>query len=290
VAEGIDYHIEYQHQFFPELALSLLCHGPIERGVDASHGSLDVTLIGVDGSALATTADSLAAIEQRVEKEAAVTWNELYAAMKSNWLRAGKVRRLMRSVPGYGRGGTRGDWWAQRVSRHFSEIVVARPTPAGWRMAPGIFTWSSVLLMGRQTGATPDGRAAGDPISFGANPNPERTRGGSLTPTAMSTAVADIQPGYGNTAPLHFDVDPGLSTDTDGIDKFDAFLRMHFELGGTLVNANVLDRHRVLDACRHPDKHPDLVIRVTGFSAYFASLSDEFRKLVYERIVAMEGD
>ena len=288
VAEGIDYHMEHQHRFYPELALSLLCHGPIEAGVDASHGSLEYTYIGVDGAALATVADALAAIEQRIENESAVTWNELYWGLKHNWWRAGKVRMLMQTVPGYGRGGTRGDWWAERLSRHFSELVAARPSPAGHRMAPGIFSWASVLSMGRQTPATPDGRGAGEPISFGANPNPQRSRGGPLVPTAMSTAVARIQPGWGNPAPLQFDVDPGWVADEDGAAKFDAFLRTHFALGGTLVNANVLDRRRVLDACRSPEKYPDLVVRVTGFSAYFASLSDEFRRLVYDRIVAME--
>ena len=288
VAEGIDYHIEHQHRFYPELALSLLCHGPIEKGVDASHGSLEYTHIGVDGAALATAADSLAAIEQRVEGEGAVTWNELYCALKQKWWRMDKVRMQMRSVPGFGRGGTRGDFWAERISRRFSELVAAKPTPAGHRICPGLFSWASVLSMGRQTGATPDGRGAGESISFGANPNPERTRGGAVVPTTMSTAVARIQPGFGNPAPLQFDVAPGLVADEDGIDKFAAFLRTHFALGGTLVNANVLDRRRVLEACKHPESYPDLVVRVTGFSAYFASLSDEFRKLVYDRIVAAE--
>jgi formate C-acetyltransferase len=78
-------------------------------------------------------------------------------------------------------------------------------------------------------------------------------------------------------------------TDAEGLAAIEALMLTHFRLGGTLINANVLDRQTVLDACRHPDRYPDLVVRVTGFSAYFASLSAEFRKLVYERIVAMEG-
>ncbi len=288
VAEGIDYHMAHQRRFYPELALSLLCHGPIEKGLDASAGSLEYTYIGVDGAALATAADSFAAIEQRIEAEAVVTWNELYCGLKQNWWRTGAVRRSMLSVPGFGRGGTPGDAWARRISRRFSELVVARPTPDGHRMCPGLFSWASVLSMGRRTGATPDGRHTGEPISFGANPNPERTRGGSLVPTALSTAVAQVQPGYGNPAPLQLDVDPGLVAAADGVAQFEALLRTHFALGGTLINANVLDRQRMLEACEHPNRHPDLVVRVTGFSAYFASLSDAFRKLVYDRIVTME--
>ena len=60
--------------------------------------------------------------------------------------------------------------------------------------------------------------------------------------------------------------------------------------GGALINANVLDSGMIRDASRHPDKYPDLVVRVTGFSAYFASLSPEFRQLVHDRIVSMADE
>jgi formate C-acetyltransferase len=287
-ASGIDWHIEHQHKFYPEFALSLLSHGPIERGVDLSHGGVEYVNVGVDGSAIATAADSFAAMEQRIEREKSVTWTELYSGMNQGWWRHGRTRMLMQTVPGFGRGGTRGDFWADRISREFSRMVVAKTTPAGHMMSPGLFSWASTISMGRDTGATPDGRGNGDPLSFGANPNPGRLRGGALVPTAMSTAIAAVQPGYGNTAPFQFDVDPGMAADEEGVETCEALIRTHFALGGTLINANILDREKVLDACRNPSKYPDLVVRVTGFSAYFASLSDAFRRLVYDRIVAME--
>jgi formate C-acetyltransferase len=287
-ALGIDWHIEHQHRFYPELALSLLSHGPLEQGVDMSHGGVEHVNVGVDGSAIATVADSFAAMEQRIEREKSVSWTELYSGMNQGWWRHGRTRMLMQTAPGFGRGGTRGDFWADRIAKEFGRMVVARPTPAGHRMTPGLFSWASTLSMGRDTGATPDGRGNGDPISFGANPNPGRLRGGALVPTAMSTAIAVVQPGYGNPAPFQFDVDPGLAADEEGAETCEALIRTHFALGGTLINANILDREQILDACRNPSKYPDLVVRVTGFSAYFASLSNEFRKLVYDRIVAME--
>jgi len=287
-ALGIDWHMEHQHRFYPEFGLSLLCHGPIEKGVDASHGSLEVNNVGVDGAALATVADSFAAIEQRIEREQSVTWSELSFALGQKWWRAGRVRQLLMSVPGFGRGGTLGDQWAVRVTKLFSDLVCERRTPAGCQMTPGIFSWASTIPMGKETGPTPDGRGAGDPISFGANPNPGRQRGGPIVTTGLCTAVADAQPGYGNPAPLQLDVDLGAVSDEEGIAKMTALIRAHFQMGGTLINTNVLDRATVLAACKDPAKYPDLVVRVTGFSAYFASLSDEFRKLVYERVVAME--
>ena len=64
-----------------------------------------------------------------------------------------------------------------------------------------------------------------------------------------------------------------------------SLIRSHFEQGGTLININVLDKQKLLEANEDPDRHPDLVVRVTGFTAYFASLSPKFRQLVVERFL-----
>ncbi len=290
-ARGIDLHMEYKHQYFPELVLDLLSHGPVEKGIDASHGALQYTTICLDGSALATAADSFAAIEQRIEIEGRVTWNELIREIDSDFRSSGKIALQMKNVPSYGRGGTIGDQWAEKISQTFTRFVKEKPTPNGWTMVPGLFSWASTIPMGKQTEATPNGRHRGERISFGANPDPGQMKGGSVNPAAMSNAIARVQPGYGNAAPMQLDVDPGLVHDEEGVEKFEALIRGHFRQGGTLINANILDKQVILDAYKNPDKYPDLVVRVTGFSAYFASLSDDFRKLVYNRIVSMEdGD
>ncbi len=65
-----------------------------------------------------------------------------------------------------------------------------------------------------------------------------------------------------------------------------ALMQGHFALGGTQINLNVLDKQQVLEAHSDPSKYPDLVVRVTGFSAYFASLSPEFRQMVVDRLIA----
>jgi formate C-acetyltransferase len=199
---------------------------------------------------------------------------------------AASVGAAGRGTPECGRGDSAGLRWAVRIAREFAGMVVASPTPGGWRMSPGLFSWASTLWMGSQTGATPDGRGAGEPISFGANPNAGRLHGGAVSPTALSSAVARVQCGYGNPSPLQLDVDFTSAVDAETAAKFEALIRTHFRLGGSLINVNVLDREVIEDACRHPEKHGDLIVRVTGFSAYFASLSDGFRRLVCERIVA----
>ena len=81
------------------------------------------------------------------------------------------------------------------------------------------------------------------------------------------------------------ELDPGLSKDEGGVENVANLIKTHFDLGGTQVNLNIMDADKVLEAHEDPSKYPDLVVRVTGFSAYFASLSPEFRQLVVDRIL-----
>jgi len=292
-AEGIDFHLEHMHEVFPELYLDLFCYGPLEKGLDASQvGAVEYTDIGLDGASLATAADSFAALEQRVELEGRLTWGELILHLESNWegVEGERARLMMRNIPRFGSGGSRADEWARRISGEFTSLVTEKPTPRGIRMIPGLFSWAKVVPYGLRLGATPDGRRAGEPLSHGPNPSPGFNRGKGGTPTQMVAAVASVQSGYGNTAPLQLDLEPSLGGEGEAVENVEALIRSHFEMGGTLVNINVLDRETLLDAQRDPSRYPDLMVRVTGFSAYFASLSDEMRQYVVDRLIAEEQD
>ncbi len=285
VAEGIDFHLANQYKNAPELTLNLISHGPIERGLDASHGGLEYYNIAVDASGLATVADSFAALEQRVQRDGAFTWEEISDAVFSDFAGAQgeRVRLALQSAPRYGYGGSLGDQWAERLSADFTQAVVSRRTPGGRLMIPGLFSWANTVMFGKAVPATPNGRHAGAPISHGANPNPGFRRDGAFT--AMARAIARVQPGYGNTAPFQLELNPTLTDRDDALELIGAVIRTHFELGGTLVNINVIDRETLEKANADPMAYPDLVVRVTGFTAYFATLSPEFRQIVVDRVV-----
>jgi len=244
---------------------------------------------GLDAAALATVADSFAAIEQRVEKEHRLTWARLADLIHSDWAGAEgeQARLMMHSIARFGSGGSRADEWAVRVTRAFVDTVKARPTPAGYNMIPGHFSWANTIPMGKVLGATPNGRHAGDPISHGANPDPGFRRDGA--PSAMATAIASVQCGWGNSSPMQIELDPGLGRDEGGVEDVCNLIKTHLDLGGTQINLNVMDANKVLEAHRDPSLYPDLVVRVTGFSAYFASLSPQFRQLVVDRIIRENG-
>lgn len=285
IAASLDYHMDHMHLVFPELVLDLLCHGPIEKGEDASHGGVEFYNLCLDGSALATVADSFASIAQRVVQEGRMTWPQLMAHLDDNWagVEGERARLMMKSIPRYGSGGSLADDYALRISTMFTEMVKSKPTPAGFNLVPGLFSWASTLAMGKTLGATPNGRHVGDPISHGSNPDPGFRKDGA--PTAMAVAIAMVQPGWGNTAPMQMELDPGITKDEGGVELVAGLIRTHFNLGGTQINMNVMDAQKVLEAHKDPEKYPDLVVRVTGFSAYFASLSPAFRQVVVDRLL-----
>ena len=286
IAEGIDFHLKHYAKVYPELILDLLCHQTIERGLDASEGGVEYYNLCVDGSALATVADSFAALEQRIEQESRLSWQDLMSYLDSDWggLTGERMRLMMRNIHRYGRGGSRADDWALQISQVFTRLVKEKPTPDGHNLIPGLFSWANTIGMGKTLGATPNGRHAGTPISHGASPDPGFRPDGA--PTAMAVAVASVQCGYGNASPMQIDMDPGLSKNEGGVNKIASLIRTHFELGGTQININVMDAEKVLEAHKDPSKYPDLIVRATGFSAYFCRLSEEFRQLIVNRIIA----
>lgn len=286
IAKGLDFQVEHMHEVFPELVLDLLSHGPIEKGVDASHGGVEHMNLCVDGAALATVADSFAALEQRIEHEQRLTWDEMRDVLENDWSGPDgeRIRLMMKATPSFGSGGSRGDVWARRIEDAFTGFVKAGPTPNGHNMIPGLFSWANTIGLGKGLKATPNGRHAGDPISHGANPDPGFRRDGA--PSAMAVAIADVNPGWGNSAPMQIDLDPGLVKDEDGVVHVMDLITTHFDLGGTQINMNILDKEQVLAAHADPSLYPDLIVRVTGFSAYFNRLSPEFRQLVVDRIIA----
>lgn len=280
-AEGILFHLKYQHLVMPELMLNPLMEGCMEKGENITQCARIFT-IGVDGVGLGTVADSFAAMEQRIVKEKRVTWEELYEAIENDFEKNERLRFMLAASERYC-GGGRGDTWAKKISDLYVSEIKGYPMPEGKSIVPGWFSWSDTIMFGRQVGATPNGRFAGTPVTHGANPTPGFRKDGAAT--AMAAGIARIQPNYGNTAPLQIELDPRLSEEEGGIQRVMQLVKTHIDMGGTLVNINVLDKKTLLEAHENPASHPDLVVRVTGFTAYFAALSPEFRQLVVDRFV-----
>ena len=213
---------------------------------------------------------------------------------KENYWKSGcdedgeKARLIFSSCDKYGKGRSDADSYAVRISREFTKTVVAHcgDGEQQFKYIPGLFSWANTIPLGKELGATPNGRKAGAPISHGANPNPGFRQDGAAT--AMSAAIVSVQSGWGNTAPMQLEIEPSIAAEEGGIDIIMALIEDHFENGGTLINLNILDAEKIKKANDNPELYPDLVVRVTGFSAYFSLLSPEFRQLVVDRVLNCE--
>ena len=281
VAKGVNLHLDHVHEVTPELIMNLMFHGTIENGLDASQAA-ELYTIGLDGAGLAVVADSFAAIETRIETEKLVSWDELYQALDDNFSNE-RTRLILNSTPKYCSGASLADDWAKKLTASWTKHVKAQAMPKGRQLVPGWFSWARTIEYGTAVGATPNGRRAGEPISHGANPNPHFRVDGAVT--AQSEGIAAVQCGYGNTAPLQLEFDPKLANDENSAEIITRLIETHFQKGGTLININILDKEKVLEAHANPELHPDLVVRVTGFTAYFACLSPKFRSLVVDRML-----
>ncbi|MBU8913174.1 MAG: hypothetical protein KOO61_04070 [Spirochaetales bacterium] len=287
IKKGFDWHHEYKKSNVPEMILNLFCHGPIERGLDISAGGVDICNFTIDGVGLATIADSLGAIEQRVVDEGRLEWEDLAQLLRSDYAGRENERLMLKNIARYGSGASRGDKWADRLSALFTDLVKRSPTPKHqFNVIPGFFSHGVVRMLGEHLGATPNGRHAYAEISHSADPDPGFDADGTGAPTAKSIAVARVQPGWGNSAPLQIDMDSMLAKELGGVEIITAYLKAHDQMGGTLININVISKEKLVAAHENPDLFPDLVVRVTGYSAFFKSLSEEYRQQVVDRLLS----
>lgn len=289
-AKGIMFHLKYQDKNEPELICNLLSQGPVEKGEDVTKSAVYHNMC-IDGAGLATVADSFAALEARVVKERRLSWRDITRQMMMNYndLDGEYIRQMMLHSPRYCGGNTIADDWAVKISKLFTTLVREECTHyEGINFIPGWFSWSNTLEFGSNVRATPNGRRNGEAINHGANPTAFFRKDGAVT--SMFNSIARIQPGYGNTAPIQLELDPGIVGDDEGVDKIVSMIRVLLDKGNTLLNINIIDKDAILEAHKDPSTHPDLVVRVTGFTAYFSMLSPEFRQLVVDRVNSVNVD
>ncbi|MFC5905889.1 formate C-acetyltransferase [Streptacidiphilus monticola] len=177
--------------------------------------------------------------------------------------------------PAYGNNDDRADKIAVWLVETFMAKVRRHPTYRGAEHTQSVLTITSNVVYGKKTGATPDGRRAGEPFSPGANPMNGRDRHGYIA-SALSVAklpYASAEDGISLTNTIT--PDALGRTDQERVTNLVGVLDGYITCHGFHMNVNVLDRDTLLDAMEHPENYPQLTIRVSGYAVNFVRLTRE---------------
>jgi len=272
-------------RFGPTPYLSGLVGGCLESGRDVTAGGTHHNYITVEGVALATVADSLAAVKRLVYDEGSVGMDELLRALEANFEGHEPLRQtLLHKAPKYGNDDAYVDDLACEISRFWTEEAWKHTTPeTGKRYRGGYLSWNYWVAYAPKTAATPDGRKRGQFLSNGVCPVNGADR---LGPTAVIKSVGHLELETAPNGASHtISFSPSLLQRPENRQKLAALLRAYARVGGTCLQINVISPDTLRAAQQDPDAYSNLLVRVTGYNAYFVMLGKE----IQDEIIARES-
>ena len=187
--------------------------------------------------------------------------------------------------PKYGNDDDRVDQIAVDIVKRFMDKLKRQRTYRNSKPTLSILTITSNVVYGKNTGNTPDGRRAGEPFGPGANPLHGRDTNGAV---AVLNTIAKLPYSHSEDGISYtFSITPATlgKTDDDKINNLVSLLDGYFVQTGHHINVNVFDRDLLIDAMDHPEKYPQLTIRVSGYAVKFVSLTKEQQLDVINRTI-----
>ena len=261
--------------------LSCFCRDCIGRAKDINMGgTLYPSVHGAALMGVGTLSDSLAAIEKVVFIDREATLTELADALRANFEGYEKLREKLLAAPKYGNNDDFVDKYAVWFTRYLADQFDRFRTPDGGWFYIIMAANTSNIWAGRCIGATPDGRLAAEPLSDAASPTYGRdTRG------ATSTLLSVSKPDYTRCAcgsVVNQKYPPSMFEDGKR-EKLLALIRVYFARGGQEIQINATSTDVLRDAMENPQNYGSLVVRVSGFSAFYVTLDRSVQEDILQR-------
>lgn len=255
----------------PEPFTSALLDDCVETGLTRQEGGVRYNFSGIFGVGLASSADAMAAVRRVVFDDKSATPEELLSAIKNDFAGAAKLKKLCEEAPKFGNDDDYADLIARETSHIFCKEVVQYPCMRGGFYIPELHSVSTHVYFGELTGATPDGRPAGTPFSDGASPVGGRDRNGPTAAVRSMSKLDHMEVLQGVLYNQKFS--PSVLSAPNSAALLADYVRAWCDLGGHHIQFNIVSSDDLKEAQRRPDDYRDLIVRVAGYSAYFAELN-----------------
>lgn len=273
-----------QAELVPHVFYSLIVDGCIESGKDFTAGGAVYNQTSPLAAGPITASDSLAAVKTAVFEEQRISMEELLAALDGNFAGAdGEAIRqmLIKRTPKFGNDDDRADDEAVFVVTDYAQAVCDHQSTRGGRWVPSVYNLTGNVGFGWRTGPTPDGRLGGELLNDNICPMQGRDLNGPTSVVKSLSKIDASQLPQGYVFNLKFA--PNIVNNEQNLKKFVDFNRALNDYGIFHVQYNILDGETLIDAQKHPENHRDLLIRVSGYSAYFVELGKDVQDHLIHR-------
>jgi choline trimethylamine-lyase len=261
--------------YLPKPVVSALHEGCVETGTDVTRGGARFNAgPAFLGTGIGDLVDSLMAVKKLVYEDHEFTMEELTEALAADFVGHEALReKLINWAPKWGNDVAEVDALAREYSDFCADIVTSYRGYTGCKVVNALYPVASNVPHGKVVGALPSGRKNAAPLADGISPEHSLDR---LGPTASmrSCAVIDHKRHSCGTL-LNLKLNPALIADDDGLEHLGALINGYFDNGGYHVQFNILSSDTLRKAQVHPEKYEGLIVRVAGYSAFFADLCKE---------------
>ncbi|MFA6292547.1 MAG: pyruvate formate lyase family protein [Victivallales bacterium] len=253
----------------------------LERGLDFDQGGARYNWVENSFVGLANLVDGLLAIKELVYERKELTLAKFHSILRNDYRgHEAFLSKVLNGLDKYGNNLETADRLAGEWTQFLMDTTESN-TVGGHRYVPGFFCWVMHERLGSMTGATPDGRRAGKPFADGAGPAQGREHCGPTSAVLSTTSWSHFRAMGGVVHNLKFS--PKVFADQQGRDGAKAVIETYLKRGGLEIQVNVVGPDALKEAQRHPELHPDLIVRVAGYSDYFVNLTTNMQEEVIAR-------